>query len=964
MELLSADTAAAVATAFPCLRALRLVAGENAAELAGATEGLTLLLQGVEGSPADEDISECGTEPAGTDGEAGQEATAGASGSAPVGLPRSDGGNPLQPVAASSPWPTGEALSRFPGAVASGLLSCSPVPLPLRFPPALTCLHELCLSGQGQPPPTHMATLLALASRLPALTRLELSGELGAVVHVCCLRQLTRLQALVLECGELRVGGDPHGLTALAALTRLEVGRLANKRPPLQAGAEGPWVQHEQAWPLCALPPRLSELALRNVREDGRRERPHAIRSVLMDLLGLTSTPSLTRLDLTGATGAGDLYAHLLSRLTGLQQLVMPDSDLVLHPGISQLAGLTQLVARNMYVSRMAPAAAQAAHGAILVAPGAWATTFSLPPRLPQLTLARSGDGPWLPLQRVARLDAGPHFTRLELTGSAGDSALSARALAGLVGLRELVAPGVDLEGPAGMSALTALTLLRVRRLLHSQPQHAGLHQYPWMLPPSLELLWVDAEVGGAGDDASRRSMLSVNGCGYLESSQGPTRLHVSGPCPGFLCADAVRGLTGLQKLEAPGSALRIGRHGFTALTALTSMWVGSIEVEASEPGSDLAQGEAPAPSRLPPRLQRLQVESRLPWAALGPIPPTVREVVAPLPTGIALRAHVAESGELLRSGQQRIVALARFLASLPEPPASFAVALEPRAPRAVRAPAPAQPSRWRLLPVWFSRTAAAGGGFGGAMPPPNFAPEPFPPIQPYPWQLLPPGSDEAAAAGGRSEAAPLPAPSHAPWLSALGGMRLRRLELKRIRLCAEDLGALATHMPLLEALSLALCELPAPSSLPLLAGLRRLQELELDCGGWFGGFSGEDWRRHDNRVPPLCVWEEACRGGAGEVERAAPLQGPPVVEGVVPYPHCAERGGGALPPGAAEGLLGLCVAAPGTLRRVRLGHSGCGRSGPALALGPLVREVQLQLAAFGRTGVEFAVGACGAESA
>ncbi|KAG2501516.1 hypothetical protein HYH03_000023 [Edaphochlamys debaryana] len=45
-ELLSADTAAAVATAFPCLRALRLVQGENAAELARAIEGLGLLISG------------------------------------------------------------------------------------------------------------------------------------------------------------------------------------------------------------------------------------------------------------------------------------------------------------------------------------------------------------------------------------------------------------------------------------------------------------------------------------------------------------------------------------------------------------------------------------------------------------------------------------------------------------------------------------------------------------------------------------------------------------------------------------------------------------------------------------------------------------------------------------------------------------------------------------------------------
>ncbi|KAG2501515.1 hypothetical protein HYH03_000022 [Edaphochlamys debaryana] len=645
----------------------------------------------------------------------------------------------------------------------------------------------------------------------------------------------------------------------------------------------------------------------------------------LEGLSGLRGAPALTRLDLCDV--ASPFHVTCITQLGALQSLSVRGADLALHESFSRLQELTQLVTRDL-VGRPVQQPAGGAGGAAAAA-GAQ-RSYPLPPRLRELQLMGC-EGQML--RCVGGLEGSEHLTRLEVwENSQVESSLPAGPLAGLVGLRELVAPSANLLGP---DSLAALTLLRVRHLL--LPPRAPVHAAPpglpqgegvaadgedgveglgpapapppppdWELPPNLQLLRLGRhdEAGSAYVYAPDGDVLGYQGAGCLVCAHGPTRLLIDSHVPWAQRADALLGLAGLRELDIPGAPLFLGPSGLTTLSAISSIRAHSFQRNCS---NDEEAGAQP-PALLPPYLERLVMEygtepppGPAVWAALGRAPPTLQHA-EPLPRGffLELEEHVGDSGELYASVQKYMCPAARFQGSLPEPPTRFRVEL---------------------------------------LPPPRCGPEPFP-IRPSRWQLLPAGSDEAATGGVGGEAPLLPPPSHAPWLSALGGMRLRRLDLKRIRLCAEDLAALATHMPHLEALSLSLCELPAPSSLPLLAGLRRLQELGLDCGGEAQG---------PTRFTFASLWG-----------KEPPPSPPPHMEPGAACPQCAERGGGALPPGAAEGLLGLCVAAPDTLRRVRLGHWGCGRSGPALALGAVVREMQQRREAEGLGGVGLEVVARG----
>ncbi|KAG2492301.1 hypothetical protein HYH03_009541 [Edaphochlamys debaryana] len=871
LKLLTPSTAPALACAFPALRRLCLFLPATASDrILPAAQALALLTGSGTGTGHDEQ------QPA----EAGGQGLGGAeSSAAPCGSAAAGG---------SAPGPAQSAVA------AAGLepLPSAAVTIPPLQPgrPGLAGLRELKLFSDGVIPPPLLAPLFG---GLAGITQLELTEGLVSAVHVTSLQPLTQLRRLSLQAIELRVGGEPDGLTALSALTHLAVSAIAMREPPVDAN----WIdlnQEEQELdemdrrqlPSCELPAQLEVLALGGCVDDGG-ERWDGLQL----LSGLSGGPCLTRLDLSALSDYEScFYAFYITRLTSLQQLYTPKTTLVLDSGLSQLTALTQLVASDLQSTHELMPNPDGPGFVIHLHP------CTLPPRLPCLTLTgkcgawhpgRQDPGPPKLLGQVGLVTGTEHLTRLELLNDQGKFQIPAGPLAGLVGLKELDLPRADLLGPGSLAELTALTLLRVRRLVRPSPESAAgaAEAGPpppaeegavFELPPNLQLLTVKYLADRYAPSMDDFILSGPPAPVRLTCAHGPARLHISGDWrQPLLSANLLLGLAGLRELEAPCARLCLGPAGLSAHTSLTAINVYALVLsEESLEGAGAACG-APL---LPPRLQKLMLRDRLSMeelAALGRAPEGLR---SPLCAGLRLveRGHVASSGELLPAAQDTVCRAARFLAAVAEPPTQFSIELG--SPQ-VRSP----DDEYMTSPV---------------------------------WHLLPVGSMAASAAGGAGGNEGSVPPSHAPWLAALGGMPLRRLSLWSVALSPRDLRALASHMTQLQVLTLSVSDLRDLSSLPLLGGLRQLQELQLDSPAL-----------DETESPSYC-------------------------------PHCKEYGSRAVPPGAAEALLGLCVAAPDTLRRVRLNFFGCKRSQPAFGLRALVRVLQPQLEAGGRSGVELLVGA------
>ncbi|KAG2484756.1 hypothetical protein HYH03_016410, partial [Edaphochlamys debaryana] len=719
MELLSMDTAGCVATAFPCLQQLRLVEG-NQGSLDKALEGLALLVAGNAGggqgvsSTGGSGSSSSGVErPASTEQAA---ARAGAGGDAARG-PGMDEEVPTLYEAYEATL--GVRFSHYPGALASGLLGSGILgPEPRLGPPVLTGLGHLFLEAIAHLSPSHFVAVIELLAQLPSLARLDLGRGLDAHVHVSSLRPLSRLQALSMPTLALSVGGDPDGLTALSGLMELRMASVGVRRPPLDDdwdiwGVEA--AEAEGQRPACALPPRLEVLAL-------------GLAPAIYPSLGMD-----------------------LSTLFG---------------GISQLQTLTKLVAGDLAL--VGDAACQ------------------LPARLPELTLTFKHQPTVEPCRKLwsRGIRATQNLTRLEvLVGGAFNCYLRPESLLGLVGLKELVAPDVRLIATGSLESLTALTLMRLDRLTQAGPDdippnaQGGVAAQPGPipaadleLPPNLQLLQL---VARRPLDPSIRfpelDLFSAQGSGRLGCANGPARLELRGPFTASpMWVRGVRGLTALKELVVDAPTIRLGKHGLRSLTALTSLELQCASIAAAPaPAGGAPAADAPPPSLLPRRLQRLVLgREHTPWEvwdAVGRLPSTLQDVpVVPRAFALTEGSHVSETGELLPAAQAMVCRVARLLASLPEPPQALHVGLEVRWEDSTTQPEeqqerrdPGQPSRWLLLPVGFGAAAASSGG--------------------------------------------VEAPSHAPWLEALGGLPLRQLELTRVRLAEEDLRALVTHMPQLQ---------------------------------------------------------------------------------------------------------------------------------------------------------------------
>ncbi|KAG2482384.1 hypothetical protein HYH03_018680 [Edaphochlamys debaryana] len=525
MELLSADTAAAVATAFPCLRALRLVQGDPET-LCRAAVGLALLISG--------------------------------SGSG-------------QGPAVFKAMPAYTSLARrFPAAAASGLLGPGlQGPAPQLGPPALANLQELCLHSEDGLRGTQLASVLSLVQSLPALTHLELTAGVnlyGLAVHASALRPLSRLQSLRLPRISLKLDGDLDGLTAMSALTELRVASIA-----YNGAAE--W-EFDRRRPTCTLPPRLEVLALgwgKNSEDDDDLASVYGISD-------FTGAPGLKCLDLTKVTASFE--ARYITQLTSLQELLLPNAQLLLVPGISKLQALTKLVAEDL-VGRQYDD--EADDGAVVRVD----EEYDLPPALPALTLTCSNPFPdWGPLRKVwgTGLRATEQLTLLQVPEGEADCYLRPESLTGLVGLTELVAPTVDLVACGSLASLTALTLMSFRRLLQEgadqdpDDDEAAPEPLPpsdLELPPNLLLL----RLGARGPyqphpKFAARDFFSDQSAGQLTCAHGPARIELHGPLePGFR-AGALLGLAGLRELHVPLGAMPPGAEGLAALAALSAVRV------------------------------------------------------------------------------------------------------------------------------------------------------------------------------------------------------------------------------------------------------------------------------------------------------------------------------------------------------------------------------------------------------
>ncbi|KAG2486790.1 hypothetical protein HYH03_014589 [Edaphochlamys debaryana] len=1018
-ELLTPDTAQqCLARAFPALRQLRLT-GVTPDTLPPALEALALLVRG-----SGEDAPTNGTGGGSRDNELG-------SGQAPNSAAADAGVQPPSAVpsgsAAAALDPDGPmlfglrpaGLKQFPAAAASGLLGTGPeissaLLGPGRPPPCLPLpsLSDLSFKGAGSFQPELIARLFTSLYGASHVTRLELLSDwLESTVHVSTLQPLTQLKSLALGGVALGLCGEPDALTALCSLTHLQACTIALQTVPQGRAWDDEWLDdgHDRSQlASCALPPSLASLALSHGPHDDGRATP------LVHLSGLSATSTLTSLNLTDVVAQFDLAA--ITQLTSLRVISAPHTDLELDGGISNLCSLTELVASGLtsYKYDMVPDGDLA-----IMQP----LSYVLPPRLPQATLTfntqRRRHGGGVALFGLERLCAGEHMTRLEIGDASFDCPsmqLKARSVAGLVGLKELVAPSADLYGNSreNLANLTALTLLQLQHLEYVPLQRAthtdsdedeeDSHQDErltgdvaarartepaWPLPPNLQRLCLGAEASHGWPELE----LSLSVLERVICANGPARLELYGSYDGDLNVEALRGLAGLQQLHAPSVCVELGPGGLSPLSALTAIRVRGITfaAEGSGAGSAPAGETELAPSLLPPGLRILELGEPLPGARgpqwqllgrLGTAPPTLH-TVTPMPQCLILDGPselVTESGALRPEAESLLCNAARFLASLPQPPHYLAVGLRPRPASTWREPSlePGQTGparlvaperqRWQLLPVGAGKAAAPGGDSSAA------------------------GSG-AGSGGAAGTATALLQGSHAPWLAAVGCIPLEKLVLTRVRLGPEDLAALADHMPHLKELTLALCELPDLPALRLLGGLERLQVLRLDCGGWFGvPWFGEPWAEGDwaylpPAVPLACalaqeridgLWsdllftdsdEEGCLPEPGEAAATAPkpaMSCPPACMGLGaavsqrlaepdPCVHCTCFGAGEVPPGAAEALLGLCRSAPASLRHVGLKHWGCPRSGPARALEGLVEQLRPRLEAEGRGGVRVA---------
>ncbi|KAG2492302.1 hypothetical protein HYH03_009542 [Edaphochlamys debaryana] len=771
LGLLTPSIAPTLACAFPALRRLCLclfLPATASDRLLPAAQALALL----RGSGTGTGHGEQQPAEAGGQGLGGAESSA-----APCGLAAAGGSapGPAQSEAAAA------GLEPFPSAA---------VTIPPLQPgrPGLAGLRELELSSDGVVPPPLLAPLLG---SLAVITQLELTEGLVSAVHITSLQPLTQLRRLSLQAIELRVGGEPDGLTALLALTHLAVSAIAMRGPPVDAN----WIELNDVeqelsmmgqWlPSCELPSRLEVLAL----------------------------------------GSGPyFYAYYITSLTSLQQLYAPNTLLILDPGLSQLTGLTQLVVRDL-LSLPGP------DGPDLAEP---LQPCALPPRLPCLTLTGEG-GAWYtswgdpnppkPLGHVGLLTGTEHLTRLEDLNERSRQ-MPMGSLTGLVGLKELDLPWGTLLGPGSLSALTALTLLRVYRLVVPSPKAAAAaaeaaaaaagadaagppppppeNATAFELPPNLQLLTVGSIAGGFD---SNLDVLVEPTAARWTCARGPARLHIGGGgCQSRLAADLLLGLAGLRELEAPGVKLCLGPAGLSAHASLTAINVQALvfpegALEASACGADER-----SVSLLPPRLEQLLLSWPLKLAELAALGRALEGLRSPPSENVLVFEEgkdMAPSGELLSAAQDTVCKAARFLAALAEPPTQFS------------------------LGVWKRKSDAPDDpDLESSAPRPRL-------------KLLPVGSMAASAAGAGDSEGSVP-PSHAPWLAALGGMSLRQLKLWSVSLSPGDMRALATHMPQLQVLALGLpTDLHDFSTLPLLAGLRHLETLELRPGACKGRQAG-----------------------------------------------------------------------------------------------------------------------------
>ncbi|KAG2488993.1 hypothetical protein HYH03_012433 [Edaphochlamys debaryana] len=144
-----------------------------------------------------------------------------------------------------------------------------------------------------------------------------------------------------------------------------------------------------------------------------------------------------------------------------------------------------------------------------------------------------------------------------------------------------------------------------------------------------------------------------------------------------------------------------------------------------------------------------------------------------------------------------------------------------------------------------------------------------------------------------------LPSPGaadHRSWLSAWGRVGLTRLRLEGFAFVKSDLDAIADHMETLEELRLDDCRLPA-AALPSLARLPRLRTLTLDLLPWLR--------------PGVATEAAAAAQGQGQ---AAAAQGQGLVA-AAPLPLD-------MPPELRPALVQLCREAGDRLRAVQLGVS------------------------------------------
>ncbi|KAG2501496.1 hypothetical protein HYH03_000004 [Edaphochlamys debaryana] len=280
LGLLTPTTAPALACAFPALQRLCLATPATASDrLLPAAQALALLTGSGTGTGHGEQPGEAGRQ-----GLGGAESSADPCGSAAAG--------------GSAPGPTQTAVAAASLEPFYGAAVTIPPLQPGR--PGLAGLRELELCSNGTIPPPLLAPLFG---SLAGITQLELAQGLTSAVHITSLQPLTQLRRLTLKEVELRVGGEPEGLTALLALTRLAVSTIAMRGPPVDAN----WIElneeeqelqliDRRQLPSCELPARLEGLALGSGvdRRDGRRE---GLR-LLSGLSGGRSLAALTALTL------------------------------------------------------------------------------------------------------------------------------------------------------------------------------------------------------------------------------------------------------------------------------------------------------------------------------------------------------------------------------------------------------------------------------------------------------------------------------------------------------------------------------------------------------------------------------------------------------------------------------------------------------------------------------------------